>query len=195
MAIGSNVSRTSSTGLLPQLTEVLHALCESHELLLLKLQSVRLEHISVVASGTEEFPHTRFLAFVDPGPSAVDTKTRTADDVHRALPIDVIELSTEPSSTMLIGPATDANPYDADASVISHVETSVPLRASTGVVATDRELDAMSPPQAPTECERPLAVRADPAGVEPADRNYNFFDELDTKLTHRKNPESDSGEH
>ena len=107
MARGSDVTRTSSTGLLPQLTEVLHALCDSHELLLLKLQSVRLEHISIVASGTEEFPHTEFLAFVNPGPPAVDTKTRTANDVHRALPIDVIELSTEPSSTLLISPATD----------------------------------------------------------------------------------------
>ena len=51
----------------------------------------------------------------------------------------------------------------------------------------------MTPPQAPTGGERPLAVQADPAGAESADRNYNFFDELDAKLTHRKNPESDSG--
>ena len=115
MAIVSDVTRTPSTPLLPQLTEVLHALCDSHELLLLKLQSVRLEHISVVASGTEELPHTEFLAFVNPGPPAVDMKTGMADDVHRALPIDVIELSTRPSSTLLISPATDANPYDADA--------------------------------------------------------------------------------
>ena len=42
----------SSKGLLPQLTDVLHALTDSHELLLLKLQSVRLEHMNVVPSAT-----------------------------------------------------------------------------------------------------------------------------------------------
>ncbi len=48
------VTEVSTKGLLPQLTDVLHALTGSHSLLLGTIQSVRLEHISAVASGGEE---------------------------------------------------------------------------------------------------------------------------------------------
>ena len=196
MAIRSDVTHISSKGLLPQLTEVLHALSDSQELLLLKLQSVRLEHISVVPSGIEEFPHAQFLAFVNPRPPAVvDTKTGTTTDAHRALPIDVIELRSDPPSKWLVSPETDVSPGVANASVITHPETPTPLRTSTGVVTADRGLDALTPPRAPTPSERPLAVQAKPAGAESADCNYNFFDELDARLAHLKNPESDTGEH
>ena len=91
VALSSDVTDISSKGLLPQLTDVLHALTDSHELLLCKVRSVRLEHMSTVPLVLEESPDAQFLVldFVDSRPPAlVDTKTGTRNDVRPAFAID-----------------------------------------------------------------------------------------------------------
>ena len=37
-----------------------------------------------------------------------------------------------------------------------------------------------------------MTALADPTGAESANRNYNFFDELDARLVHLEDPESGS---
>jgi hypothetical protein len=191
-AIGSDVKDISSKGLLPQLTDVLHALTDSHELLLFKLQSVRLGHLNAVPLEIEAFPHAEFLDFVDTRQSALaDTKTGATHDVHRN-PADTIESSTEATGRPFI--ASDVSPRFAAAAAQADPETSAQPPATTEAVTPRVDIDAAVPAQAPTPPEWPLAVQSDSNGSESAKDSYNFFDELDARLADLGHPESGSGE-
>jgi len=182
--------------LLPQLTDLLHALTESHELLLSKVQSVRLGHKNVVHSASSDSPHSPFLAFVDPRPSAlVDTKTGTTVNAHRASPIEeIVEIkpSTQPSRRAPCGSDVSAD-FVAAGAQLTHPGTPGPSAESTYVVKLRHDMDAAIPVPTSTP-ESPVDVRPDPMGAESEDRNYNFFDELDAKLADLEMPESGSEE-
>lgn len=186
----------SSKGLLPQLTDLLHALAESHELLLSKVQTVRLGHIDVVHPASSDSPHGPFLGFVDPRPSAlVDTKTSTTVHAHRASPIEEIvdiKPSTEPTRLASCGPDVGAD-FVAEGAQLTHAGTPGPSVESTDVVTLRHDMDAGIPVSTSTP-EPPVDVHPDPMGADPEDRNYNFFDELDAKLAHLDMPEPGSEE-
>ena len=138
----------SSKGLLPQLTDLLHALTESHELLSSKVQSVRLGHMNVVSSTSSDSPHSPFLAFVDPRPSAlVDTNTGTTVNAHRASPIEeIVEIkpSTEPSRLAPCGSDVSAD-FVAAGAQLTHPGTPGPLAESTDAVTFRHDIDAAIP--------------------------------------------------
>jgi len=190
------VADISCKGLLPQLTDLLHALTESHELLLSKVQSVRLGHMNVVHSASSDSPYSPFLAFVDPRPSAlVDTKTGTTVNAHRASPIEeIVEIkpSMEPSRLVPCGSDVSAD-FVAAGAQLTHPGTPGPSAESTYVVKLRHDMDAAIPVPTSTP-ESPVDVRPDPMGAESEDRNYNFFDELDAKLADLEMPESGSEE-
>ena len=195
-AIVSDVTEMSSKGALPQLTDVLHALTESHELLLSKLQSVQLERASVVPILVEEFPHAHFQDFVDPLlPTHVDAKIDATNDVHREFRVD--QISESDSSTeqiRLASSESDVSPGLAAASPqVTHSEASAQSRISVEVVTPGCDMHADVPAEGPTPPEWPRDLHTDQTGADSANRNYNFFDELDATLAHLKNPESGTG--
>ena len=143
----------SSKGSLPQLTDVLHALTESHELLLFKLQSVRLERASVDPFVVEEFPHAEFQDFVDPRlPAHVDAKIDATNDVHRELQVDQTAESDSPTEQIRWAPSeSDVSQGFAAASLhVTHSETSAQSRRPMEVVTPGRDMDAAVPAEAPT---------------------------------------------
>ena len=146
--VRSGVADISSKGLLPQLTDLLHALTESHELLLSKVQSVRLGHMNVVPSAIGDSPRSPFLAFVDPRPSAlVDTKTGTTVNAHRASPIEeIVEIqpSTEPSRRAPCGSDVSAD-FVAAGAQLTHPGTLGTSAESTDVVTLRHDMDAATP--------------------------------------------------
>jgi hypothetical protein len=186
------VADISSKGLLPQLTDVLHALTDSHELLLRKLQSVRLGHINVVPLVFEASPHAEFLDFASPPrPALINSKIDTTSDVHRALAIDAIDEST--GLTSRVRSESDVSVGITAATAQAHAETSVQLRPSAEAVTPCGDRGAAVLAQAPTPPEWPLAVHAASTDSESA-RSYNFFDELDARLADLAHLESSSGE-
>lgn len=200
MAISSDVTDVvSSKGLLPQLTYVLHALTDSHELLLCKVRSVRLEHMSTVPLVLEAFPHAQFVDFVDSCPlRRVETTTGTAKDTHRAFSFDEVDTST--GSTKPASSDSDLSPGLVAASAEStYREPPAPSCASsctsTEVVTPDHDMDTGVRAETPTPPREPTTALADQTGADSASCNYNFFDELDARLAHLENPETGSGTH
>ncbi len=189
----------SSKGLLPQLTDVLHVFTDSHQLLLCKVRSVRLEHMSSWPLAVEKSLHTQFADFVDSCPLAlVATKTGTRNDTYRAFGVDRTETGKGPSS-----PASSDSDLSADlapaSAEVTHPKAPVHWCTSTGtsteIVTPRHDTDAAIPTQAPTPPEGPTSALADTNSAESANRNYNFFDDLDMRLAALNNPESGSEEH
>jgi len=194
----SDVTDTSSKGLLPQLTDVLYALADSHELLLRKLQSVRLEHIGGEHLSIEETPGAYRLADAERrGPALVEVTVAPTTDANHASPTDEIEETARPTPTWLGSTEFDSSHGVTPGSVTGHTDTSVPSGSVTqaDVLVPSHERDAAAATsQAPIPAD-PSTAHSDPPAAEPAERNYNFFDDLDVRLTSLTNPESESGEH
>jgi len=185
------VTETSSKGLLPQLTDMLYALTDSHELLLLKLQTVRLEHIGGGHLAIEESQRAQTLAIAEPRPPAlVEMKVDATNDADRTSAIDEIEVSTEPTPIWF-----DSSSAVTTGSALSHSSTSAPSRSVTEaeVAIPSHDIIAATSIQTPIPTDPSVGHSGSPA-AESADRNYNFFDELDLRLTSLANPESESGE-
>ncbi len=188
---------TSAKGLLPQLTEVLYALSDSHELLLRKLQSVRLEHMGGDHLSIEESPRAQALADAEQrGPALVEMTIDATTDASRASPSDEIGETTQLTPTWLGPTEFDSSSGVTAESVTGQIDTSVPPGSVTeaDVLVPSHERDAAATSQAPIPTE-PSTAHSDPPAAEPTQRNYNFFDDLDVRLTSLTNPESESGEH
>ncbi len=163
----------SPKGLLPQLTDVLCALTESQELLLGKLQSVRLEHPSVVPTVIFESAHERADS-VDPPLPLVDSTTISSgltSEVDRSSAIDPAEPSTGTTSSS----SFESQETPASAST-----------SATGATALHDVDDAAGADATPPMGTR--AVPGDPTAATSATHHYNFFDELDTRLAHLDDP-------
>jgi len=177
------MTEVCSKGLLPQLTDVLHALADSHELLLCKVRSVRLEREVVLHSADgHDIPHAEFLDvldFVDRHPNAVvEPFTATASIAHDSIPLPEVE-----SADLM----RENRPACVDATAASALQADDEVRLD--------EFNTMHP-MAPTRLDAahpdaPHAINAEPAGSGSSNRNYNYFDELDARLSHlgRADPE------
>jgi hypothetical protein len=178
--------------LLPQLTDLLYALTKSQELLVHKLQSLRLEHDEHL-SGNES-PHS------ETSPDAVRrgltlvqlTRPATSDDGDASTTREIEEAAR--LAAMRLGPTQ----FDSDDHVAAGSAQTVDTW-STVDAATQRrpETEAFVPPRypvdaaAPTDAAIPRAEKPGAPTDEATERNYNFFDELDLKLN---NLETDPGE-
>ena len=186
------MTEISSQGLLPQLTDVLHVLTDSHELLRLKLQSVRLEY-----TNTEVSPRAQSRDEVDPRPAALgDPTTDTTSAVRQPFKIDEIEPGAAPGGSA--SSESDVRASFVAASTQSHMETPAQPLPPPEVVTPRGDVDDVLHAELPTPGERPLAAPADqspadPTGAERANHNYNFFDELDARLGQLQDPDSGSG--
>jgi hypothetical protein len=204
-AIGSVVSDVSSKGLLPQLTDVLHALTESQELLFLKLQSVRRQNMSVVPLVIEELPPpAQFIELHNPRPAVlVDTKTGTTKDAYQVPPteqVDEVESRSERGWLASSEPDRHSSEPDTHSSIaaasglITHSVTPAPLPTRREVVTVDRPKGAALAAGESAPPDLPQTVDADLAGAESTNHDYNFFDDLDATLASLKNPDSGTGE-
>ena len=192
----SDVTEISSKGLLPHLTDVLHALTDSQELLLRKLQSARLKQRHGDHSSIDESQYSRAVAdaarrkptFVQLTVTAATSDGHTANHVleETGQPIPTWSGPTEFDATHGATPESAPDLVDT----LSKADTTTPSSsAEEPLVAPSHHVEP-----APTRTSLPNAEHSDAEANEPADRNYNFFDELDVKLTSLRNPESDSRE-
>jgi len=169
------MTEVPSRGLLPQLTDVLYALTDSHRLLLFKLRSVHLEHEAVPPWADEhETPHAEFLDVVDRRPSAVvEPLTVTASLAHEAVHLPQFE---------------EADLVRADRPM--HVDTVAAATQPADEEVHLGEIESMHRPT-PTRLDFPHTQGTEPLDSESSNRNYNYFDELDARLAHLGNDDPD----
>jgi len=177
------VSEASSKGLLPQLTDVLHALTGSHALLLSTLQSVRLEHMCLVAPvvGLIGEPSDRAPGddVIVGWPSRFETTTSHTSEAAEA--IDEAEPGASWSQIAAVDSDTGTEPVVAATDVADVVATLLsPASAEMVCHIGDSGAVVSRQPPSPREKREPEGVSA--GGADSEDRNYNFFDELDARL-------------
>jgi hypothetical protein len=181
------VTDFSSKGLLPQLTDVLEALTSSHELLLLKLQSVRFQHVRDDSAMISHLP-ARAQRFDSKGlglsaPITPRPQTRGEDqpglsaDADQPVPsTDSMESSTgsHPHARPKSDPVSDIEPVDF---------AGQSTRAPASITAlTRRDDDRSAFAESPTTIDPEQPSYLDESEANLANRNYNFFDELDDQL-------------
>ena len=185
------VTEVSTKGLLPQLTDVLHALTGSHSLLLGTIQSVRLEHISAVVSVVEksrECSDGAPCGDVDAGwASSVERTTSRRLETAGPVPLDEVESSA--SSSRNDSGEFDTSPEPAvTATDVSDEVATLPSPASAEIGPSDRNSVAAVLRQDPSVLRQDPSQREEHEApevrgvAESENRNYNFFDELDTRL-------------
>ena len=197
----TDVTDISAKMSLPQLTDVLHALADSHQLLLLKIQSLRMEHMgSETGYVAESSRHVERLQAVEPATSdlfAVTAAERGGDvpgapdvqiesglgsnrDAPRERETDSRVITHEPtrpdapaSIPTFVHSRVTNDDAPAQVATSTHVASTVEPATVTGP-ATPNELSMASEPS-PT-------AQVDAVGATSVDPGYNFFDELDDRL-------------
>ena len=159
---------TSPKGPLPQLTDVLYLLTDSQELLLSKIQSVRVECARSTHSAAQRTPPT-----VNATPSAELELMSTDDNAAAAVREKPAPPSPSSKSPSLNGTGR------------------VP-------VVTVLPRDDLTLSETTTETETQITAHADLAEPVPsvptdsANRSYNFFDDLDKHLADLERPDTAS---
>ena len=190
-AIGSGVTDVSSNGLIPQLTGLLHALTDSHELLLGKLRAVRREHDGAGRLVIDRPVHSESLALVDARPPAlVEPKTEKTNGQHGIFLIGRTALRKEPDWLALDEPKVGPD-VAAQHVRLAHPTKPAPSGATSQIVTPRPDMDAGLPAQAANPSP---ALEPDPSDAGSAHRSYNFFDELDARLIHLRDPASGAGD-
>jgi hypothetical protein len=188
------VTDVSSKGLIPQLTDVLYALTDSHERLLFKLQALRRVHDSAGSMVVDQTPSSVFFR---------GTVDQTDGAHHEVLlnglgrtngsdPPSLMELESRPA---LADELASADKIARDEPATQRDPESVsPTDTQSQVVGTQRESESTPPPDPSITGVLPPATHAAPTNGASADRDYNFFDELDARLTHIQDLDFGSGE-
>jgi hypothetical protein len=188
---GADVTDISSKGLFPQLTDLLDALSDSHELLLSRVRSVRLEleHTCVAADVIEDSPYGRFVDVAGLAPTAAIDTTPA-----RSVPMDEIEPIESSTRSNRSACSVSGVSSDSEASA-DHVmlEKPAPPRPAAENVTSRHTVGTAVPPRVARPSESPQAGVPEPTGDTPANK-YNFFDELDSRLAHLEDPEVDTGD-
>jgi hypothetical protein len=208
------VTDVSSKGLIPQLTDVLHALTDSHERLLVTVQALRQgrgpnrpDH----AFGGHTFP-AKPLHSEPPdrtglqSPSVLGQAIAPTNGLRDQRPPREVE-SVNGSKSLALGEFVARPVIDPltrnDAETELRPDTAPPpLTQSEDVAAQDDPdvappPDPLSPPGGSSNGSTNGTERAHSNGTQTTsgDRNYNFFDELDAKLTDIQDPDVGPGEH
>jgi hypothetical protein len=175
------VTDASTKGLLPQLTDVLRALTESHALLLNKIQGVRLAQISAVYP-LVEIPREFSSSQANLGTrSIIDAVTSPNIEGPEAVQIHDVESGASSNRIASSEFETSPGPVIAEIDVADHMMTS-PLPASVEIAPPHDDLAAAVSVRSPLPPDGREAQRTGPPDAEPENRNYNFFDELDARL-------------
>ena len=187
-----DLTDTSTKGLFPQLTEVLFALADSHARLLSKVQGLRLEQTGSAPS-VVSFSDTPTHALIEPLARAhlsqrIDITTSPISVPPRQLPIDQTEPIDGPSRIVAVQfdpmPDTKANQHVQEHGPESGVASPIAAPAGESEPSqphSDMAGSAHTPPHSGTP-DRFETVGADPTLDTSAGRDYNFFDDLDTRL-------------
>ncbi len=194
-ARSEDMTDISSKGLLPQLIDVLHALTEGQELLSRKVRDARLEQTCHSAPVVERCPQAEPSDFASPRSFEV-ASLNASIGVRREPPTDNVELGAgltsvngfgngslpEPSIGVSAAPASAtipeaASPSNPPAAIVTHAGTHADLSSETS--ARTNWLNSAGPGETTTA---------------PANRDYNFFEELDAKLADLQDPADRSGD-
>ena len=193
------MTSTSTRGLLPELTEVLHALTDAQRLLVLKLRGVRLEYEndSFVATHSDfpqqaivrefaEFTGARLMkagspcAVLDvrPAPCAHDAKASTG-----GLPLALLDVEVDQSETAVTSPTSVVVASEVREAAPAAVIDVPPAEATAHLSEAqcpEREPDGAAPVTPQLGDRTVVREAAAPAAV--SDRRYNFFDDLDANV-------------
>jgi hypothetical protein len=176
------VTDTSTQGLLPQLTDVLRALTDSHVLLLSKIQTVRLEQISAAYPVVEMLGQTSEPPVDLRAQSVVDTTTSPVMEVPDAVQIYEVESSASSSGIESSEIETRPTPPVVAAHAADHMVMSQPPAPAEIATSQDNLVPSVSVPSPSPPLDQRKAEQADPTDAESENRNYNFFDDLDARL-------------
>ena len=170
----------STRGLLPQLTEVVRALSDSHALLLSKIQTVRLEQISAAYPAAEMLGETSERRMDQRTQSLVDTTTSPIMEVPGAA--QAYEMESGASSGRIVSSGFQTSP-DHPIAATDAADHTVMSPAPPAEIATPRD-DLVASVSVPSSLvpDGREAEQPDPTDAESENRNYNFFDELDARL-------------
>ena len=193
------MTSTSTRGLLPELTEVLHALTDAQRLLVLKLRGVRLEYENdgFVATHSDfpqqaivrefaEFTGARLMkagspcAVLDvrPAPCEHDAKASTG-----GLPLALLDVEVDQSETAVTSPTSVVVASEVREAAPAAVIDVPPAEATAHLSEAqcpEREPDGAAPVTPPLGDRTVVREAAAPAAV--SDRRYNFFDDLDANV-------------
>ncbi len=180
---------TSTRGLLPQLTDVLYALAESHAMLLRKVRSIRFEYseaTSSVVSFAEDSTDALIVPSTDSGQlqlvdatswpimeATTATRTDRAEPTASRIGIVSSEVDRVPQA---------ATPRDVD---VRGVDGRVAPADAATADSQRSEMNAKGSTQTssqPDGSHRFEAEQSHPLAAESEGRNYNFFDDLDARL-------------
>jgi hypothetical protein len=175
----------SSKGLLPQLIDVLHALTEGQKLLSLKVRDARLGrsvHVIPITEGRRQTAHSD-LAGLRP---FVGTNQTAAIGTRQVQPPKVTaELSMGSTSTNGLGDGSLPDPIEASAAPMSMavpVEAApLPSPSEATVTDTSTGTDLLNETSARTDRLFDPVLPNGATGA-PLNHDYNFFDELDSRL-------------
>ncbi len=191
-ARSEDVTDISSKGLLPRLIDVLHALTEGQELLSRKVRDARLEYTCHSATVVERCSLAKPSDFAAPR-SIVGTSPNASIGIRREPPADNVELGAGPTSANGFGNGSlpeasigfsaapvgatvpeAASPSNPPAAIVTHAGTPADLSSETS--ARTDWLNSARPGETTTA---------------PLNRDYNFFDELDARLSDLQDPATD----
>ena len=167
----------ASKGLLPQLIDVLHALTEGQELLSLKVRNARLGHSGQVTPITEVPPQPTRSDLTDSGTLLGSDPTALIGTLQGQPSTEIAELGAASTSTDGLGNGSLPEPIG------------VPAASMSGAVPAALTEPAVAPAAIVISSERhDLTDRlVDPQQTSDAtgtslNHDYNFFDELDSRL-------------
>jgi hypothetical protein len=176
------VTDFSPRGLLPQLTDVLEALAESHERLLWRVRELRAQYSPAEASGVGDLSsapgdsHTLGNPALSVGTDTPATRTQA----ESRPPLDVAEASPESPRHASTDVGGDRGVETPAFGVQQTEERTLPPVDATAAGRSQKE---SARGQSPATAVEPIPTQhAGQVEAESADRNYNFFDELDDRL-------------
>ena len=174
-----DMADVSSKGLLPQLIDLLYAFAEGQKLLASKVRDARVEHTrhstSLVESQNDSFDDSIILGIASPNASITTPKSSTDNGVCD-------KGRTSPKAF-----SNDSPPEPNMGVITTPVSAMVPEERSSSdpPAATVTHAGPAGDPSSEThvQTDRLGAARIDgEATAAPLNRDYNFFDELDTRL-------------
>ena len=178
-AIKCVVTDVSSKGLIPQLTEVLGALTDAQELLLLRVRAAREEHGEAGRRMTHQPLRTGSRPIDTDGPAELRSSMRVEDEpgetngTHREFLLEDDGPTSRPIGGTMLSNGSNALADVGD-------EPGPEIRPQSAVA--DHTTNGAPPHPPSTPRAHPQRVPDSTNGAS-EDRNYNFFDELDARLT------------
>jgi len=169
----------SSSGLLPQLVEVLQALTESQRFLADRIREAHLELLGVACSrGDQKTWRTSPLHREQAARPLVGTGPIPIGDLSTMIAGDSSELSMESR-----GVSSDFRSHrGVEVNVITAEDPKIATPTNTPAEATTFASESIANQNAMGQQDDFISSSRDESPITQGDRSYNFFDELDARL-------------